>query len=209
MSHKFFLSNPSGDGFETFATIEERDAAAQKAIDDWLIDGTWHEDVFSITVGEVTGEAVKANIVQRPVELDENGEDEDGNYWDVDMDEKHDVEIRPIATDIIPRSEVAALRAQLYTEAEQRQFVSNLIDNMPHAQIAAELAAFKAEVAAALEKLRAEYEDCPLLGQEFAIEMLDATITALGLTAEAFDALITSQPDVLEKLADEALEEAK
>lgn len=209
MSHKFFLSNPSGDGFETFATIEERDAAAQKAIDDWLIDGTWHEDVFSITVGEVTGEAVKANIVQRPVELDENGEDEDGNYWDVDMDEKHDVEIHPIATDIIPRSEVAALRAQLHTEAEQRQFVSNLIDNMPHAQIAAELAAFKAEVAAALEKLRAEYEDCPLLGQEFAIEMLDATITALGLTAEAFDALITSQPDVLEKLADEALEGAK
>ena len=109
----------------------------------------------------------------------------------------------------IPRAEVAALRAQLHTEAEQRQFVSNLIDNMPHAQIAAELAAFKAEVAAALEKLRAEYEDCPLLGQEFAIEMLDATITALGLTAEAFDALITSQPDVLEKLADEALEGAK
>lgn len=189
MSHKFFLSNPSGDGFETFAAIEERDAAAQKAINDWLIDGTWHEDVFSITVGEVvTGEAVKANIVQRPAELDEEGEDEDGNYWDVDMDEKHDVEIRPIATDIIPRSEVAALRAQLHTEAEQRQFVSNLIDNMPHAQIAAELAAFKAEVAAALCELRAK-----LYPQLFwhdgtyqkVMAELDATITALGLEAEA------------------------
>lgn len=146
MSHKFFLSNPSGDGFETFATIEERDAAAQKAIDDWLIDGTWHEDVFSITVGEVTGEAVKANIVQRPAELDENGEDEDGNYWDVD--EKHDVEIRPIATDIIPRSEVAAalreLRAKLYSQLFWHD--------------------------GTYQKAMAE---------------LDATITALGLAAEA------------------------
>lgn len=75
-------------------------------------------------------------------------------------------------------AEVAALRAQHYTEAEQRQFVSNLIDNMPHAQIAAELAAFKAEVAAALEKLRAEYEDCPLLGQEFAIDLY--VLSSLG-----------------------------
>lgn len=53
----------------------------------------------------------------------------------------------------VPRAEVAALRAQFHTQAEQRDFVGKLVDNMPHARIAAELAEFKAEVAAALAAL--------------------------------------------------------
>lgn len=51
-----------------------------------------------------------------------------------------------------------AARKQSYTQAEQRQFLGDLIDNMPHAQIAAELTEFKAKVAAALEELRFEME---------------------------------------------------
>lgn len=53
--------------------------------------------MFSIVVGEITGVAAKTSIQYRPDKLDENGEDEDGNCWDSDMEEKHDVEIRPIA----------------------------------------------------------------------------------------------------------------
>lgn len=74
----------------------------------------------------------------------------------------------------------------------------------------------RAAVAAALRELRydlntegnPEFSDYRE-GINYAIERLDATITALGLESDAFDALITSRPDVLEKLADEALEEAK
>ena len=40
-------------------------------------------------------------------------------------------------------------------------------------------------------------------------DAFDATIAKLGLTAEAFDAAIASRPDALEKLAYEAMEEAK
>lgn len=94
MSDKFFLYDPAGDGFKTFPTADLRDDAAKRAIDDCLVDGYWIEDVFSVVVGEITGRAVKVNIEKRPSELDENGEDEEGNYWDADMDEKHDVEIK-------------------------------------------------------------------------------------------------------------------
>lgn len=106
MSNRYFLYDSAGDGFQTFPTAELRDAAAKAAIDGCLVDGGWLEDVFNITVGEITGTAVKTNIQQRPTHLDENGEDEEGNYWDADTEEKHDVEIRPL---LPPRATVAAL----------------------------------------------------------------------------------------------------
>lgn len=96
MSNRYFLYDPAGDGFQTFPTAELRDAAAKAAIGDCLEDDGWLEDVFNITVGEITGTAVKTNIQQRPAHLDENGEDEEGDYWDADTEEKHDVEIRPL-----------------------------------------------------------------------------------------------------------------
>jgi hypothetical protein len=93
-NYRYFLNDPAGDGFQTFATKELRDAAALKAIENSLVDGAWLEDVFSITVGEITGVAEKINVEFRPDNLDENGEDEDGNFWEDDEDEKHDVEIQ-------------------------------------------------------------------------------------------------------------------
>lgn len=97
MTNKFFLYDPAGDGFQTFPTAKQRDAAAKAAIEDSLDDDGWMEDVFSIVVGEITGAAMKTDIEIRPSELDENGEDEEGNYWDTDVQEKHNVEILPIA----------------------------------------------------------------------------------------------------------------
>lgn len=58
-------------------------------------------------------------------------------------------------------AEVAALRAQFHTRAEQRDFVGKLVDNMPHAQIAAEFEEFKAEVAAANLREEPHAQPCP------------------------------------------------
>lgn len=77
-----------------------------------------------------------------------------------------------------------------------------------------------ATVAAALTELRANYErranqsnwpDEDDLDWRAAFDLarmeLDATIAALDLTADVFDAAIASRPDVLERLADEAVKE--
>jgi len=96
MAGKFFLYDPAGDGFQVFPTAELRDDAAKTAIEDCLVDGAWMDEVFEIIVGEVTGCAAKTNVVKRPESLDENNEDEEGGFWDSDMDEKHDVEIMPV-----------------------------------------------------------------------------------------------------------------
>ncbi len=86
-----------------------------------------------------------------------------------------------------------ALRAQFHTQAEQRDFVGKLVDNMPHAQIAAEFEEFKAEVADALAALRAEFEaDAPehnwtseqkemQRDSDKNVARVNATMTALGL----------------------------
>ena len=95
MTGKFFLYDPAGDGFQVFPTAELRDDAAKAAIENCLVDGAWMGEVFEISVGEITGRAVKTNMVKRPESLDENGEDEEGEVWDSDMYEKHNVEIMP------------------------------------------------------------------------------------------------------------------
>ena len=176
MTDRFFLYD-IGDGFQTFSTVALRDAAAKAAIAKYLTGDGWMEDVLDIKVGVITGVATKTNVEQRPDELDENGEDEDGNYWDVDWEERFDVEIQLVgfspdwdlleATQESLREHMAALkaaqaseqavRAQLHTEIEQRQSLANMIENMPHAQIQRELEEFRAKVAAALDALRAGY----------------------------------------------------
>jgi hypothetical protein len=93
MTGKFFLYDPAGDGFQVFPTAGLRDDAAKTAIENCLVDGSWLPSVFEISVGEVTGRAATANTVKRPKSLDENGEDEEGEFWDSDTTEKHDVKI--------------------------------------------------------------------------------------------------------------------
>jgi len=92
----------------------------------------------------------------------------------------------------VPRAEVAALRAQFHTQAEQRDFVGKLVDNMPHARIAAEFEEFKAEVADALAALRKKVVALQLpvghveysqydYGVGDALNCVDTTIAKLGL----------------------------
>lgn len=84
------------------------------------------------------------------------------------------------------------LRKQFHTQAEQRDFVGKLVDNMPHAQIAAEFGEFKAEVADALAALRKKVVALQLpvghveysqydYGVGDALNCVDTTIAKLGL----------------------------
>ena len=210
MIDRFFVYDGfAHDGFQTFSTAESRDAAAKTTIAKYQTGDGWMEDVLDIKVGVITGVAAKANVERRPDELDENGEDEDGNYWPPYVQEKCDVEIQPVgfspdwdlleATQESLREHMAALkaaqaseqavRAQLHTEIEQRQSLANMIENMPHAQIQRELEEFRAKVAAALDALRAGYtqrsdgEGASIpwrAATDLARQELDATIAALG-----------------------------
>lgn len=113
MSDRYFLYDPAGDGFETFPTAELRDAAAKVAIENSLIEGYWSDDVFEIVVGQITGRAVKTNVTKRPENLDENSEDEGGNVWNRDMNEKHDVEIMPVNASAEVAAALRELRAEI------------------------------------------------------------------------------------------------
>ena len=81
--YRFFYYDGEGDGFVYFKCAKLRDACANEAIIDHLWD-TWDESVENIIVGEATGQATKVNVELRPDELDEDGCDEEGNYWDPD-----------------------------------------------------------------------------------------------------------------------------
>lgn len=94
MTDKYFLYDPDGDGFQTFATAEMRDAKAKLAIEECLSEDGWAEDVLSIVVGEISGVASKVNVEKRPPESEiDNEYDEAGYYWPSGMDEKFNVEI--------------------------------------------------------------------------------------------------------------------
>ena len=80
-SHRFFVHDPNGDGISFWQSEAERDQAAKEAIQGYLSDGEWHEDVVCVVVGVVTHKAEAVNI-QHPVgEIDDEGYDEAGEYW--------------------------------------------------------------------------------------------------------------------------------
>ena len=97
--YRFLLYDPEGDGAMFFLTAEERDAYAKRIIPEYCLDG-WSEseDVEYVFAGEVTHTTVKTNIIKRPPEdeINEDGEDEKGNWWDGDMDEMCDYELKKV-----------------------------------------------------------------------------------------------------------------
>lgn len=88
--YRFWLYSPEGDGLTFWRTAEERDAYAARDIRTYLDDNVWFEEVQDIIAGVVT-HTTQAVDVQRPVgALDEDGYDEDGNYWEEPDDTKCD-----------------------------------------------------------------------------------------------------------------------
>lgn len=92
---RFFLYEPEGDEFTYFSSPEDRDEYAKGAIAGYLDDG-WIEDVEQVIAGEITHTTQQTQRVERPAEIDEDGHDQDGNYWDSDWDYKCHYELLPI-----------------------------------------------------------------------------------------------------------------
>lgn len=104
---KYFAYCPNG-GFETFTTIEARDAWAKEAIELHLDDG-WSEDVEFVCVGEITAKAVQCNVQPRPARTEFASDQE---YEDAIADWGGDPTF-----DSICNYELRALRTGLETRA--------------------------------------------------------------------------------------------
>lgn len=92
--NSWFAYDPAGDGMLFFETEEEARAASQKSVD-LSLDEFWSEDVDRICYGRVTHAATQVGRSDRPG-LDEDGYDEDGEYWPADCEFKCNYELHPL-----------------------------------------------------------------------------------------------------------------
>jgi len=86
--NKYFIYDPAGNGFETFATLSEQAIASKEIIASYLENNNeWPEEVEDIVSGTIDQKATKCEVKNRPSksELDEEGFDEDGQDWSGDF----------------------------------------------------------------------------------------------------------------------------
>jgi len=91
----YFLFDPEGDGFVYFESENDRDSAADDAIQGYLVD-EWDEQVTGVVVGKLTGQASMVDIEVPQGNVDEELCDEHGEYWDPDFDYKCSYKIQPL-----------------------------------------------------------------------------------------------------------------
>jgi len=97
---RYFLYDPEGDGMQYFDSVDDRDKAAAAAIKDSHSNDGWGEEVINIVVGEVTHSAQEYDRTERPpdAEIDEDGYDQEGDWWDSDWTVKCNYKMMPINT---------------------------------------------------------------------------------------------------------------
>jgi hypothetical protein len=93
--HIYGLYDPEGNGHAFYATEKERDDAAEKAIEVYL-DDTWSEEVEGVFAFTVTAKATQVDVRHPEGELDDEGYDEDGEYWSTDIDFACNYALRPL-----------------------------------------------------------------------------------------------------------------
>ena len=100
-THPYFVNDPEGDGMMYFETAEERDTYAAKCVEAYLdyYDGAWSEEVTSVIAGVVTHSAQQVDRVDRPDDVDEEGIDGEGRYWDSDWDYVCNYKMLPVEKD--------------------------------------------------------------------------------------------------------------
>jgi hypothetical protein len=91
----YFVLDPEGDGITYFETIEERDKFADECIKQYLYD-EWSEEVTNVVAGVVTHSTQQTDREDRPAELDEEGCDGDGLYWDPDCEYRCNYKLLPV-----------------------------------------------------------------------------------------------------------------
>ena len=95
-THLYGLYDPDGEGVTFHKSQEDRDAYAKKLIEEYLTEGEWNEEVTQVFAFVVTDRATAVNIIERKGELDDDGYDENDEYWQShDVDYKCDYELRP------------------------------------------------------------------------------------------------------------------
>jgi len=94
--HPYFVLDPEGDGITYFRTIEERDRFASECIAAYLDNGTWNADVTNVVAGVVTHRATETDREDRPAELDEEGCDGEGSYWESDCVYRCNYKLLPV-----------------------------------------------------------------------------------------------------------------
>lgn len=102
--YRFFLYDPN-DGITFWKTEEERDKAAEAAIDSYL-DEEWNEEVLGVVAGVVTHLTVEIDRVDKIGKLDDDGYDEAGEYWpNNDCDYKCNHALKPLDTPSLSNNE--------------------------------------------------------------------------------------------------------
>ena len=97
----FFLNDPE-DGIYFFKEKAKRDEAAKIAIKEYCdpVDG-WSEDVSNVIVGIVTGSAQQIDIIKPIGKIDEDGCDENSEYWGDGVEYKCNYAIKPVTPDTL------------------------------------------------------------------------------------------------------------
>ena len=80
-THVYGLCDPHGEGVTFHKSREDRDACAKEVLKGYLSEGEWNEEVTQVFAFVVTDRATAVNIIERKGELDDDGYDEEGNYW--------------------------------------------------------------------------------------------------------------------------------
>lgn len=113
---RFFAYDPDDATFTLWATADEAKIEAESILeayrDEAAGDG-WSESVTDICWGEVVGAIEQTSYIPRPPEgeIDEEGEDRDGNYWAEDhWSHIADYELQPVNT------RPAAERSRMFEE---------------------------------------------------------------------------------------------
>lgn len=90
------LYDSYGEGVTFHESREDRDAYAKEVIKEYLIEGEWNEEVDQVFAFVVTDRATAVNIIERNGRIDDDGYDENDEYWrSHDIDYKCDYELRP------------------------------------------------------------------------------------------------------------------
>lgn len=81
-THIHGLYDPNGEGVTFHESREDRDAYAKEVLKEYLSEGEWNEEVTQVFAFVVTDRVAAVNIIERKGELDDDGYDEEGNYWE-------------------------------------------------------------------------------------------------------------------------------
>ncbi len=98
MKHKYFSYCPEG-GFDTHETLEDALLNANNLIPNYLDEG-WSEDVTGVLVGTITHRSTMCDPIFPDGEIDEDGIDEAGEYWDPDFNCKCNYKMMPVEADL-------------------------------------------------------------------------------------------------------------